>query len=271
MTYHGAGRSPGIVAMLGSRIVGYARRVTGTRHPTFDAVGVHVHPGFRRQGTGAALWQAVTRDAGRPLKTAAFADQTGALRFLEARGLTVRMTTHLPHLDPAQVDAAQVAGWAREAQAHGFTLQPMTALDGPDLRRRLTRLHLDVYAHSHPHDPPADETDEDAEEDFLGTGLRPEWLWVARRGEALAGVSSVRDMGDPARAELAWFGVPRAFAAHGRVLTLALTGLALRRAAADGVSGVWPELDSADPHALNLLGALPWRPGKTWLTLRRGA
>lgn len=267
VAYHGGGRAPGVMANLGDEVVGYASLRNGTRHPTSGYVGVHVHPAHRRQGVGAALWHQVTRGVTGAMKTATYAHLPEAVRFLGARGLTVRLETHLPTLDPARVSAAQVSAWVREAEALGFALLPMPALEGPDLRRRLTRLHLDVYAHTHEHDPPAAESEQEAGADFLGDDLRPEWLWVARRGDELAGVSSVRDMGDPAAAELGWFGVPGQFAAYGRILTLALTGLALRSAAASGVTRVLPELDSADPNAMHLRRELPWEPGRVWLTL----
>ena len=172
----------------------------------------------------------------------------------------------MPTLNPAALDADTVRGWVAGAEAAGFVLRPMSALTGEDVRRRVTQLHLDVYTHTHEHDPPSPETSEEAESDFLGDDLRPEWLWVAEKGGVLAGVSSVRDMGDPAEAELGWFGVTREFAGQGRILTLALTGLALQSAANETTS-VTPELDSADPNALHLLRELPWQTGRVWLTL----
>ena len=176
----------------------------------------------------------------------------------------------MPTLNPATLDAEVVRGWVAEAEAAGFALRPMSALLGEEVRRRVTQLHLDVYAHTHEHDPPSLETPEEAEADFLGDDLRPEWLWVAEKGGVLAGVSSVRDIGDPEKAELGWFGVTRDFAEHGRTLTLALTALALHSAAGE-VTRVTPELDSADPNALHLLRAFPWEAGRVWLTLRQGS
>lgn len=267
ITYHGSGRAPGVVALEDGRLIGYASLRRGVRHPTHRYVGVHVHPTWRQRGIGSALWKAVTAGVGGSLKTATYADQSQAVRFLERRGLRVRVETHQPTLDPAALDGADVEGWAAAARARGYELLPLTALDGPEVRRELVRLHRDVYAYAHRHDPPAEASLEEAEADFLGNDLRPAWLWVARRAGQQAGVSSVRTADHPARAELGWFGVTAEHRGDGEVLTLALTGLALQAAGADGVREVTSELDSADPNAPVLLSALPWQPGRVWLTL----
>ncbi|GAA5513694.1 hypothetical protein Dcar01_02439 [Deinococcus carri] len=266
IAYHGGGRVPGVVALEDGQPIGYASPRRGTLHPTHLYVGVHVHPDTRRRGVGSALWEAVTQGISSSLKTATYATQPEAVRFLERRGLRVSLETHLPTLDPALLNGGVVDRWAGAARALGYDLLPMTALTGPEVRRDLTRLHLDVYAHTHRHDPPAASSLEEAEEDFLEGDLQPAWLWAARRSGKLAGVSSVRTTDDPVGGDLGWFGVTAEHAADGAALTLALTGLALRAAGRDGVREVAAELDSADPNARHLLAALPWQAGRIWLT-----
>lgn len=265
IAYHGGGRVAGVVALENGRFIGYASLRRGTLHPTHLYVGVHVHPQARQRGVGAALWEAVTADASGSLKTATSADQPQTVRFLERRGLRVSVETHQPTLDPAALNGAEVEDWAGAARALGYDLLPMTLLSEADVPRDLAGLHRAVYAHTHQDDPPA--AGVLAEVDFLSDDLNPAWLWVARRDGEWAGVASVRTTADPAVAELGWFGVTAQRAADGAALTLALTGLALRAAGADGAREVCGELDSADPNALVLLGALPWQPGRVWLTL----
>ncbi|EYB67116.1 hypothetical protein DEIPH_ctg051orf0024 [Deinococcus phoenicis] len=265
VAYHGGGRTPGVIALEEGRLVGYASLRRGTLHPTHLYVGVHVHPDARRRGVGAALWEAVTAGVSGSLKTATSAHHPEALRFLERRGLRVSVRTHQPTLDPAVLTGAEVEEWVGAVRARGYDLLPMAALTGPNVRRDLARLHLEVYAHTHRHDPPAAAAL--AGVDFLGDDLNPAWLWMARRAGQLAGVASIRTTADPAGGELGWFGVTAEHAAEGAALTRALTGLALRAAGADSVREVAAELDSADPNALDLLHALPWHPGRVWLTL----
>lgn len=267
VAYHGAGRVPGVVASQDGRVVGYAFTRRGTLHPTHLYVGVYVHPDARRRGTGAVLWNAVTGGATASLKTATFADFLDAVHFLECRGLRVSVETHEPTLDLATWNAAGVEGWSEAARALGYALRPVTPLKSSEERRDLARLHLEVYAHTHKHDPPAERSLEDAEADFLGDDLNPAWLWVARWGEEFAGLASVRATDGVARGELGWLGVTPEHTGNGTALALALTGLALRAAREDGVREVLAELDSADPNALHLLRALPWQPGRVWLTL----
>lgn len=267
VAYHGSGRIPGVWASWNGRALGYAFVRRGTLHPKHLYVGVHVHPDARRQGLGAALWEAVTEGVTGSLKTATYADFPDAVRFLERRGLRVTVETHEPTLDLASLNAVQVDHWAEAARARGYDLQPITVLDGPEARRDLAHLHLKVYAHTHEHDPPAGISLEDAEDDFLGDDLNPAWLWGARRGRELAGVASVRTTDQPSCGELGWFGVVAEHQANGAAVTLALTTLALSAARRDGVREVTAELDSADSNALHLLGALPWERGRVWLTL----
>lgn len=265
VAYHGGGRVVEIAALEDGQLTGYASLRRGTLHPAHLYVGVHVHPQARQRGVGAALWEAVTAGVSGSLKTATSADQPQAVRFLERRGLCVSVETHQPTLDLAALDAAKVEGWSAAARSPGFDLLPMTALGGPEVNGQLAELHRRVYTHTHQHDPPAAQVL--AKVDFLGDDLNPAWLWVARRGGELAGVASVRTTADPAWAELGWFGVTAEHAADGAALTLALTALALQAAGTDGVQEVSAELDSADPNAALLLSALPWQPGRVWLTL----
>ena len=186
------------------------------------------------------------------------------MRFLERRGLRVSVETHMPLLVASDLSELEVTGWVDEATSLGFELLPMTALSGAAVRHQLTRLHLDVYAHTHEHDPPTEETEEEAEADFLGDDLVPEWLFVARKGAVLAGVSSVRL--DSPLPMLGWFGVTKDFAGVGAPLTLALTGLAVQAAGRAGVTELTAELDSPDPNAMQLFRVLPWQPGRLWVT-----
>ena len=157
-------------------------------HPTHAYVGVHVHPLFRRQGIGLALWQAVMRDISGSVKVKTYASQLASVRFLRARDLALTVETHEPTLKPSDVAPNEVANWVREVKAVGFELWPMTAL--PDAVDEVARLHELVYLHSHEHDPAqAGVLDAD---DFLGDDLVPGWLYLARKGGVLAGVSSVR-------------------------------------------------------------------------------
>ncbi|WP_135228161.1 GNAT family N-acetyltransferase [Deinococcus fonticola] len=260
VAYHGSGRRPGVVAEVNGRLVGYALTWQSALHPTHAYVGVHVHPLFREQGIGLALWQAVTRDISGSVKVKTYASQLAGVRFQRARGLALTVETHEPTLRPSDVAPNEVAKWAREAQALGFELLPMTAL--PDGVEELARLHEQVYLHSHEHDPAqAGVLDAD---DFLGDDLVPGWLYLARKGGVLAGVSSVRL--DQPLPMLGWFGVTKEFASLGAPLTLALTGLAIQAAGRAGVTELAAELDSAEPGALHLLHALPWRPDRVWFT-----
>ncbi|SEJ25156.1 Acetyltransferase (GNAT) family protein [Deinococcus reticulitermitis] len=260
--YHGNGRRPGTVAEQGGKLLGYGHCWRSALHPTFSYVGVHVHPEARGQGLGTQLWQEVTRGVPGPFKAKTDAGQVEAVRFLRDRGLRLSVTTHEPTLGLARLPSA--VGEEELQEVRGFELLPLSSFGDPRTTQRVTDLHRAVYAHTHEHDPPQVEVLD--EEDFLGDDLHPAWLWVARRGDRLAGVSSVRRTENPTRGELGWFGVRREFAALREPLTLALTVRALHAAAQDGVEEVSAELDSADPGALHLHRSLPWTPGSRWLT-----
>lgn len=262
--YHGSGHRPGMVAEQGGELLGYAHCWRSALHLTFSYVGVHVHLEARGQGLGTQLWQEVTRGVCGPFKAKTDAEQVEAVRFLRARGLRLSVTTHEPTLSLARLPSSVGEGAFQEVQAGGFELLPLSRLSDPLTTQRVTDLHRAVYAHTHEHDPPQVEVLD--EEDFLGDDLHPAWLWVARRGGRLAGVSSVRRTESPAWGELGWFGVARDFAPFREPLTLALTVRALRAAAQDRVKEVNAELDSADPGALHLWRSLPWTPGSRWLT-----
>ncbi|WP_278912188.1 GNAT family N-acetyltransferase [Deinococcus wulumuqiensis] len=263
--YHGGGRRAGWLAYAGEDVVGYGQLWHSVLHPTYAYVGVHVHPDWRGQGIGGHLWKTVTSGADKPLKAKTYATQRPAVRFLERHGLTCTVQTHEPTLALAHLsDPAAIT----EAKQLGFRLLPMTALPS-ELGRQLLPLHREVYRHTHLHDPA--QVDVMDEEDFLGDDLCPDWLFVAEKGNELAGVASVRRSDAPDMGELAWFGVTERFAATGQPLTLALVTAALQAARVGGVRMVNAELDSADPNALHLWHTLPWIPGKTWLTLAEQA
>lgn len=258
--YHGNGQRPGLVAEVNGQLIGYAHQWRSELHPTHAYVGVHVHPSFRRQGVGLALWNAITDGISGSVKVKTFDSQLAGVQFLRARGLELTVETHEPTLHTAQVALASVQHWAKTVQELGFELLPMTAFR--HTTEELTRLHELVYLHTHEHDPAqAGVLDAD---DFLGDDLVPEWLFVARKDGVLAGVSSVRH--DFPLAMLGWFGVTKEFAALGAPLTLALTGLAIQAAGRAGITELTAELDSADPNAVHLLQALPWRPDRVWVT-----
>lgn len=261
IAYYGAGQRPGILAEKQGQLIGYSHIWHSPLHPMFTYIGVHVHPDWRNQGIGTKLWQAVLQEQSGPLKAKTYASQWAGTQFLLSRGLQLLVETHESTLVTATVTAQQVTVWTAEAAALGFELCPMTALNDGD-RAALADLHDQVYAQAHRHDPSVMGI-LDAEA-FLGSDLRPEWLFVAKKGGQLVGVSSVRlDQPDPM---LGWFGVIQAAASAGKVLTLALTGLAVQAAAQDGVSRIGAELDDADPLALAVLMTLPWQPGGVWQT-----
>lgn len=265
IAYHGGGRVSGVVALKDGQIVGYASAQRKALHARHTYVGVHVHPGERGQGIGAALWSEVTASVPGSLKTALYDGDPVARSFLERRGLRVSVETHHPTLNLARLDQDELQRWKAEAQALGYELLPMTALDGLDRWNDVARLHAEVYAHSHQHDPPAPAAL--AGVDFLDDDFNPAWLWLARKDGVLAGVSSILPGAEATQGELGYFGVPTAFAEDGAALTLALTAAALQAAGQAGVATIDAELDSADPNALALWNALPWQPGRVWLTL----
>lgn len=202
VSYHRRGGASGCVAEVGGVVVGYAHSGKSSLHPTHIYIGVHVHPDFQGCGIGTALWNALKSGLTGSLKTATYATETAALTFLQRCDFRVSVETYRPTLNPQHLNAAQGRTWRAEAQALGFELLSMTALSGADLRPKLTQLHLDVYAHTHEHDPPNLEILE--EDDFLGDDLNPAWPWVARQHGELVGVSSVRLTDDPGCGELGW-------------------------------------------------------------------
>ncbi|QLG10735.1 GNAT family N-acetyltransferase [Deinococcus sp. D7000] len=265
IAYHGGGRVLGVVAMKGRRIVGYASAQRKALHPRHTYIGVHVHPDERGQGIGAALWNEVTAALPGSLKTALCDDDPVARHFLGCRGLRVSVETYQPTLELAHLNWSELERWKAEAQALGYELLPMTAPDGPEAWHDVIRLHAEVYAHSHRHEAPDPATL--AGLDFLDDDFNPAWLWLARKDGVLAGVSSILPNAETTQGELGYFGVPAAFGGDGPALTVALTAAALQAAARGGISSIEAELDSADPNALALWSALPWTPGRGWLTL----
>lgn len=261
VTYHGLGRRAGLVAEDQGRLVGYGHQWRSDLHPTYTYVGVHVHPDWRGRGVGAALWDGVLPGQVGPLKAKTYAAQTEGTRFLQRRGLTLSVETHDALLDTSAVLDEQVRQWVARVADLGFTVVPMTELDGAGLAG-LGALHDRVYVQAHRHDPAVPGILKAA--DLVGDDVVPEWMFVVRREEELAGVASVRL--DEPRPVLGWCGVTDAFAAVGADLTKAVTGLAVQAAARAGVEQIGAELDAVDAVSATLLDSLPWQTGPIWQT-----
>lgn len=265
--YYGWGRRKGMIAEKDGQIIGYAPYWRSALHPTFLYVGVHVHPDHRRQGLGERLWRIVNAELTLPIKSCTTGTQKESIRFLERKGLSVSVKTYLTELDLTHWQTENMQQWERKARDEwGVQLVSMANSDIPE--EEWLRAHRAVYAHAHEHDPA--DVDILGKEDFLGADLNPHWLVGALVAGKLVGVASVRQ--EEPLPVLCWAGVTREWTEKvgwegKKMLTLALTELALKAAALQGgVKRVNAELDSADEGAMHIREAFAWDERGIWLT-----
>lgn len=231
-----------------------------------------VDPAARRQGIGAALYEALwpflrEHGAGR-LEARARDDEPDSLRFAEARGFHIHRRSFKSTLDLERFDPAPFAGHVERLQAQGLRFFSFAETDGSEeARRRLYEVRMATAR-----DDPAQEEDEEwpyeqfVRDVFEASQFRPEGQVFAADVDRWIGIAAVGDA-EPGMMFNAFTGVRREY--RGRGIALALKLLATDFARRAGVAGIRTNNDSENAPMLAINRRLGYVPEAGWYVLRK--
>jgi GNAT superfamily N-acetyltransferase len=231
---------------------------------TMGYAGIVVHPSFRRQGAGSALWDVLSAhldEIGVPRIVAHSRADTYSKAFAAARGFTLEATDTTSAIDPRALGDPP-------APPDGIAIAPMAAfLDDPE----------PVFVSDR-----ESAQDEPGPSDFSGVTFES-WrrlIWdmpdcdhelsvVALAGDAVAGTSFLYTDRETGRAMNAGTGVISDF--RGRGLGLLMKQHSLALAAAAGITRVITQNDDANAPMLAINAKLGYKPlssGHAWVLER---
>ena len=118
-------------------------------HPQKFDLNILVHPEYRRQGIGTALYNTLIENlqAYEPIKFIAFAreDWHDSVSFAEKRGFEVTFREWESRLNMATFDASRFAGYIEKVEALGYTLCSLAELEhDKDAFRKAYELDLET-------------------------------------------------------------------------------------------------------------------------------
>lgn len=251
-------------AELAGELVGWANAALNfeSHEPGAAWAGVSVDPQHRRQGIGAALWEAAAahlESIGARRVVAGGDDSGETRRFAETRGFRQTMTQRVSSLDPRELPPAPPA-------PDGVELRPFTAYAADP--RPIWQLDVEASADI-PLDQPVEDVrwDEWVELYWRLPGLDHELSLVALVDGDPAAYTMLRT--DPAtgRAETVMTGTLRAF--RGRGLALLVKQHSLAAAAARGIRLALTENDETNAPMLAVNRRLGYRPSSTRVSFVR--
>ena len=207
-------------------------------HPQKFQLILYVHPNYRRQGIGSALYDHLTRELegfhpiGYQARTPE--DNTAGLRFLQVRGFGEDFRQWESHLDVALFDLNAWMGCLQKVEMQGIKIKTLAALRGErDWERRLFELDREIEADV-PSPPSISPLEEDSElqlhryvEGVLANpDYPPEAYFVAIREGEYIGLSYSEANPDAGTLDIVITGVKRAYRGRGIATALKLRGIA---------------------------------------------
>ena len=229
-----------LVAEVDGQIVGVCDygHTSWSYSPHNFFVGPTVHPDFRRQGIGTALYDRALGEVERhePKKITCFTreDQPDAMRLLEKRGYEIKTREPVSHLEPAGFDPSPFVSSEERAEANGVRIVTLAELEESDphcLRKlydmvneidkdipwheELTPLPFDNWVKRHESNP----------------NRIPEACFVALDGDHFVGISSLRgNQVSDAKLYTGLTGVLRSHRRLGLATAMKLRGIAYAQA-----------------------------------------
>lgn len=252
-------------------MIGYAEydQFAGMYHPRKFFVFVVVHPEYREQGVGAALYTAlITALAPHdPLavRTQVREDMLRAVRFAESRGFKADMRSWESRLDVQALDFDAFAAVEDRMQAEGIALKTLRELEAdPERDHKLFELNR-VLARDVP--APEQRTDRDYEQYITGMlgnpDLLPDGYIVALDNGAYVGMSNLWKSAIDDELITGLTGVKREYRRKGIALALKLR--ALRYARDRGIKTVKTVNESNNRAMLAINEALGFRKQPAWI------
>jgi GNAT superfamily N-acetyltransferase len=222
-------RTQRFLATYDGRVVGAGKYVQNpwTYHPQKFAVDFQVHPDYRRQGTGRALFQQVMQALApfhpQQLRSKARVDREGGLAFLAHFGFVEVEQEWEYRLDPAGYDFTPYTGLETRLADQGIHIVTMADLmahdpaykeklyaldtgEGPGEDEALTPPDFDLFVHSQ----------------FEPLIFLPAAYFVAVQDGRYIGVSNLESSGVADRLVVGYTGVDPAFRRQGIALALKL-------------------------------------------------
>lgn len=225
---------------------------------------VGVDPACRRQGVGAALWQAalayLDEKGATRLASEVLEDDPDSLAFARRRDFSIDRHHYASFLDLATFDETLFLAGLAALQAQGIRFCALAALpDTPETRRQFYELNLAVVR-----DIPGENWDFEEYPQFYAQYIvGAPWFsrtnqLLAMDGEQMVGFASVRLFPETNRAYNATTGVIRPY--RGRKIGLALKVLAARYARSQGAQRVTTDNDSLNTPILAINRRLGYQP-----------
>jgi len=245
------------VAEADGRIVGYYLYYQNpyVYHPRKYSTGLDVHPDFRRQGIGSALFDHLLQSL-EPFDPLAVKAQTSeldeaGLRFLQKRGFQETNRRWRSSLDVTSFDLSLYAGLEEKLRLQGIEIKTWPELEGdPDRERKLYAVDMESNQDIPEPEPVTPPPLEQYLTDIFGdVNYIPEALFIAVHDGRYVGRSSLN--GKRARKgelDTDYTGVARAYRGRGIALALKLRGIAYAKAhgyhtiTTDNHSTNWPML-----------------------------
>ena len=237
-------------------------------------VSCDVHPEFRHQGIGTALYDQLTdllaEHEAMTLVARTREDQAGGLRFLSKRGFKQVMRSPISHLDVVGFDAGRFADTVLQVAERGIEIVPLArvAAADPEWKHKLWALTCELYLDVPSRDPLTRQTFESFEERSLGApGFNAEAHFVALDGDQWVGTSSLwMPQGEPDKLYTGLTGVVRSHRRQGIATAIKVRGIAFARQV--GAKIIQTDNEENNPmYGLNL--RLGFEPQPAWLDFQK--
>ena len=237
-------------------------------------VSCDVHPEFRRQGIGTALYDQLTdllAEHGATILVARTReDRADGLRFLARHGFEQVMRSPISHLDLASFDAGRFADSLHRVAERGIEIVSLARLAAaePEWKQKLWALMRELYLDVPSHESLPEQTLESFEERSLrAPGFNARAHFVALDGDRWVGTSSLWvPQGEPKKLYTGLTGVVRSHRRQGIASAMKVRGIAFARQM--GAKIIQTDNEENNPmYWLNL--QLGFEPQPAWLDFRK--
>jgi GNAT superfamily N-acetyltransferase len=245
-----------------------------SKRPGKYCVRCNVHPHFRRQGIGTALYDhlmdLLARHEPTILVSDTREDQADGLRFLTARGFKQVMRSPVSHLEVASFDAGRFADTGLRVEERGIEIMALArvARTDPEWKHKLWDLEWELLQDVPSPDPLTRQTFENFEERSLGApGFNPEGQFIALDGDRWVGMSGLwMAPGDPDKLYTGLTGVVRSHRRQGIATAMKVQGIDFARQY--GAKIIETDNEENNPmYWLNL--RLGFEPQPAWLNFQK--